>query len=82
MAPLAHLTIFVRCHQLVDLLVGPRSQDLNEALLIGPNALGGKKGHVSQGLRWEATIPELGTWGGQSWETPSTQGVPNTGLRH
>lgn len=44
MAPLAHLTIFVRCHQLVDLLVGPRSQDLNEALLIGPNALGGRRG--------------------------------------
>lgn len=66
----------------MDLLVGPRSQDLNEALLIGPNALGEKKGRVSQGLKSEATSPELGTWGGQSWETPSTQGVPNTGLRH
>lgn len=74
MAPLAHLTIFICCHQLVDLLVGPRGQDLNEALLIGPNALGEEKGHVSQGLRWEATSPELGTWGDQSWETPQHSG--------
>lgn len=82
MAPPALLTIFVRCHQLVDLLVGPRSQDLNEALLIGTNALGEGKGHVSQGLGWEATSPEMGTWGGQSKETRSTQGAPNTALRH
>lgn len=44
MAPPAHLTIFVCCHQLVDLLVGAGSQDLNEALLIGANALGEERG--------------------------------------
>lgn len=74
MALCPSLTIFVRGHQLVDLLVGPRSQDLNEALLIGPNALGGKKGHVSSSLRWEATIPELGTWGGQELGNPQHSG--------
>lgn len=52
MVPPTHLTIFVRCHQLVDLLIGPGSQDLNEALLIGADALGEEKGYMSQGLGW------------------------------
>ena len=64
--PPAHLTIFVCCHQLVDLLVGPGGQDLSETLLISTNALGGEKGHRSEGMGWEATCCELGTWGGQS----------------
>lgn len=34
-----HLTVFVCGHQLVDLLIGPGSQNLNEALLICANAL-------------------------------------------
>lgn len=48
MAPPTHLTVFVRCHQLVYLLVGPGSQDLNEALLISADALGEQEGHESR----------------------------------
>lgn len=33
--------IFVCCHQLVDLLIGPRSQDFNETLLIGADTRDG-----------------------------------------
>lgn len=70
MATLAHLTIFVCCHQLVDLLIGPGSQDLNETLLIGANALGEEKGHMSQGPGFKATSHGLGSWSGQSYQTP------------
>lgn len=35
----AHLTIFVCSHQLVYLLIGPGSQNFNEALLVCANAL-------------------------------------------
>lgn len=37
------LTILVGCHQLVDLLICPGCQDLNEALLICADALGEEK---------------------------------------
>ena len=33
----------------MDLLIGPRSQDLNEALLVSADALGEEKGHRRRG---------------------------------
>lgn len=60
MVPPAHLTILVCCHQLVDLLIGPRGQNLNETLLISANALGAQKGHRSQD--WDGRPPPTTRW--------------------
>ena len=74
---MAHLTIFVCCHQLVDLLIGPGSQDLNETLLIGADALREEKGRVSQARAGiEATGHRLESWNGQNYEAPSIWGAP------
>lgn len=67
----------------MDLLIGPGSQDLNEALLIGANALGGEEGHVSQARAgWEATGHRLESWNGRSYETPRTEGAPTAARKH
>jgi hypothetical protein len=73
-SPPAHLTIFVGCHQLVDLLIGPRSQNLNETLLISTDSLEKNRGVLAKKGR-------QGSWSGLGLVTPSTQGAPTSALR-
>lgn len=76
----AQLTIFVCSHQLVHLLIGPRSQNLNEALLICTNALQERRNMLGR-AEWEA-LAMRGPWSSLGCDTSCSHGFFGSAFKH